>query len=245
MASSRWLPALLAALVAWPCLLGAATLQVAPTTITVPASRTADGLTLRNSGTVAIRAQVRAFTWTQKDGEDVLEPARDITISPPMLSLGPGEEQLVRVVRIGPPPASGPEPSFRLIVDELPVDAATPAPTPQGLRFVLRYSIPVFLGRADGSPTAPVLDTRLVKGVAGREVEIGNDGDGHAQVADLVHVDTQGRRTVISPGLSGYVLPGQRRRWPLPSEAVAGGAILARINGETTERTLVPDPAPR
>jgi fimbrial chaperone protein len=44
------------------------------------------------------------------------------------------------------------------------------------------------------------------------------------------------------PGLVGYALPGSTMSWHLPPGAShAGGAVKARINGETSESTLVVD----
>lgn len=98
----------------------AASLQVAPTQVRVSAGRAADGLTLANNGSSPLQAQVRAYLWTQQDGEDVLVPTRDIAVSPPMVGLAGGATQLVRVVRLGPPPQDGAEAAYRILVDELP-----------------------------------------------------------------------------------------------------------------------------
>src|SRR5688572_16783433 len=98
-----------------------ASLQVSPTSVTLQARQNADGLTLTNTGTTPLHAQVRVFRWTQQGNEEKLEPTRDLAISPPMLEIAPGAQQLVRVIRLGPPPADA-ETSYRLIVDELPVE---------------------------------------------------------------------------------------------------------------------------
>lgn len=213
----------------------AASLQVSPTSIFIAAERNAGGLTLSNSGSQPLYAQARVFLWRQVDGEEVFEPTTDVAISPPMLELPPGEEQLIRVIRLTPPPTEV-EGSYRLIVDELPVGTAA---DDSGLRFVLRYSIPIFLSPL--SPASPVLHTRLVRESGETFLEVGNDGNGHAQLADLSLVTAADRR-VIAPGLSGYVLAGQRRRWLLPADMDlnSDGDFKARINAELIERTLAP-----
>jgi fimbrial chaperone protein len=229
----------------------AANLQVAPTSITLQARQGAGGLTLSNTGSEPLHAQLRVFRWSQNAGEDELEATADVALSPPMIELAPGARQLVRIVRTGPPP-TGQEASYRVIVDELPMaesgDGDEPArPSPPGLQFVLRYSIPVFLMPDSARELAPVLQTRLVDGDRQRFIEIGNTGDAHVQVADLTFVGHDGRRIAIAPGLSGYVLPGQRRRWELPAlfTTPPDGAFKARINGEPVERTLAPDATTR
>lgn len=217
-------------------------LQVAPTTIDIPADRSATGLFLTNNGDRPLHAQVRVFRWTQADGQDLLEPSSDLAISPPMLELPAGGEQLVRVIRLGPPPAA--ESSYRVVVDELPLEDPEGAGGEQAqLRFVLRYSIPVFLGAPDRSAGAsPRLHARLTRTTGERELEVRNSGAVRAQLSDLAHVAPDGARTVIAPGLSGYVLPGQWRRWTLPSALPAeGGSYQARINGEAESRALALD----
>ncbi len=215
----------------------AASLQVAPTSVTVQARQNASGLTLANTGTADLHAQVRVFRWTQVDGEDVLEATRDIAISPPMAKLAAGAKQLVRIIRVGPP-ADG-EMAYRVIVDELPVEAVGDAGKP-GLQFMLRYSVPVFVMPAGIETVAPELHVRVVGGDGQRSLEVRNIGTGHAQLADLAFVDGAGRRTLVGEGLAGYVLAGQYRLWPLPAAIgdAAGGHFETRINGEADVRSL-------
>lgn len=222
-----------------------ASLQVSPTSVSLPASQNAGGLTLTNTGATPLHGQVRVFRWRQSDGEDRLEPTTDLVVSPPMLRLSPGQHQLVRVIRPGPAPV-GEETGYRLIVDELP-DAASADDDRRGLRFMLQYVIPVFLLPADGPPPAPELHARRVQAGGRTALELHNGGRQHAQVADLQYVGADGRRHAIAPGLSGYVLPGQTRRWPLPAAALppGSGTFQARINGEPVAQTLPMDEADR
>lgn len=212
-------------------------LQVSPTTLTLPAERSAEGLWLSNTGSSVLRAQLRIYRWTQENAEEKLEPTRDIAISPPMLELPPGERQLVRLIRLRPPP-QGVETSYRVVVDELP-PAATPVSS--GLQFVLRYSIPVFLSSAGAAASPPVLRATLDVSQTNAVVEISNSGGFRAQIADLAYVDAGGQRYPLASGLLGYVLPGQRMRWPLPlssDQLPHGGTLKARINGEAEEQSL-------
>ena len=215
----------------------AASLQVSPTSIFIAAERTASGLTLSNGGTQPLHAQVRVFLWSQANGEERLEATTDVAISPPMLELPPGAQQLVRVIRLTPPPADV-EQSYRIIVDELPEGRA--AVEGQGLQFVLRYSIPVFLSPLNPA-ISPLLHTTLSYENGETFLEVGNQGNGHAQLSDLALVRADNRQ-LIAPGLSGYVLPGQRRRWLLPAdmELNGDGDFKARITAELVERTLAP-----
>jgi fimbrial chaperone protein len=221
-------------------LAGASSLQVRPTMLMVPANQHAAGLTLSNLGTEPFQAQVRVFVWRQANGEDILEATDDVVVSPPMLRIEPGREQLVRVVRQRTPPLDQ-EASYRLLVDEIPGARPVPENT-AGLRFVLRYSIPVFLSPPVQRYARPVLHTRLTTEGDQHTLVLENTGTAHAQVAELVYTDPQRGTQVIGAGLAGYLLPGQTRRWRLPATLSLGdeGAFKARINGELTPRTLAP-----
>ncbi|UWX04450.1 hypothetical protein H1235_05465 [Pseudoxanthomonas sp. NC8] len=45
-----------------------------------------------------------------------------------------------------------------------------------------------------------------------------NGGDRHARVAGLALVDLHGRRHVLAASLTGYVLAGRYKDWPLPDD---------------------------
>src|SRR5690606_19175378 len=222
----------------------AASLQVAPTSVELQASENGEAVWLSNTDPdKAVRAQVRLFRWTQKDGEETLEPTRDLAISPPLVELAPGARQLVRVIRTGPPPVDD-ESTYRIIVDEVP-DGDAPEKT--GLQFLLRYSIPVFVLPAGEAPITYALASRLERNGDGVELVVTNGGRQHAQLADLAWVDARGERHELLAGLVGYVLPGQTMRWALPASVPAydGGDLRVRINGEAAEQTLALDPEAR
>lgn len=235
---------------------GATGLQVAPTSLSLAASQNADGIWLSNTGDTALHAQVRVYAWTQQAAADQLDPSRGLAISPPMLELAPGARQLVRVIRVGAPP-SGNEAAYRIVVDELPLDepakpvAADAAPASAAskgaLKFVLRYSIPVFIAPVGDTAIAPKLSASLHRDGAKPTLEVANSGSMHVQLGNLIFVDSAGKRSELVPGLLGYVLPGQTMRWPIDVPAATfapGGSLQSRINGEASERSLAPvDPA--
>lgn len=214
----------------------AASLQLAPTSITLHAGQQADGLWLTNTGTTPMQVQARVYRWTQREGHDELQPTDELLVSPPMRTLAAGEKQLLRVVRAVPPPAPA-EHGYRIVVDELPGFD----PTRTGTQFVLRYSVPVFLTPPDaGEAPQPQLQGQLIADGGGQAVlELRNTGAGHAQIADVA-VQAGARMRDVHPGLLGYVLPGQTMRWPLgaPLHELAQGRLLARINGEQAQRPL-------
>lgn len=213
-------------------------LQVSPIGLRLAAKTSAEALWLTNTGGDTVHAQVRVFRWTQAHGEDVLEPSRDLVVSPPMIAIAPGDRQLVRVIRQVAPPADGVEAAYRILVDELPVNTGGQ----RGLTFILRYSIPVFLAPAGDPSTKAALQVAWDETAAGARLRVHNGGNGHAQIADVAWQGTADRRVLLS-GLVGYALPGSTMSWDLPEVLPNGAGVLrARINGETSESTLVVDP---
>lgn len=216
-------------------------LQVSPIGLHLAASEQAQAMWLTNTGTDTLHAQVRVFRWTQVNGKDVLEASKDLVVSPPMVTIAPGDRQLVRVIRQVAPPTDGNETAYRVIVDELPVGGAEKT----GLKFVLRYSVPVFLAPAGDPTVSATLQASVETTPDGAMLRVHNAGTGHAQIADVSQHGGAGKNTSLLPGLVGYALPGSTMSWPLPSEARQAGALRARINGEASESTLVVDAGSR
>lgn len=225
------------ALFAWAFLgaVQAADLQIAPVSLQFASADRAQALWLTNSGNAPLHAQVRVYRWTQTEDEDMLDATDALLPSPPLVEIAPGQRQLVRIVRRS---LAGPsdEESYRLIVDELPetlplADASSTgsmakSERPNGLRLLLRYSVPVFLAgqqpaaspelaRITGTWTAAPVPSLIVQ----------NGGTRRLRISQVVHEDSSGRRTVLVPGLLGYVLAGQRRRWQIPAAQTAQGEL--------------------
>lgn len=230
---------------------GAAGLQVAPVGLAFKPASPAQGLWLTNTGSEVLQAQVRVFHWTQVDGKDDLAPTQSLVASPPMLNLAPGARQLVRVIRTGGAASVAAEDAFRVLVDELP-----PAEKAEqtGVRYVMRYSVPVFIEPSvtapDVSTVAAALKWSLVRDGDGVALQAHNAGASHAQVsaATLLFLSPGHQPVEVSQGLLGYVLPGMTMRWVL-NEATAqygaGTQLKARINGKQLDQTFPVDDLPQ
>lgn len=227
----------LSACVMLPGIAQAEGLQVAPVAVTIPERSGVVWLT--NQGTAALRAQVRVFRWSQDNGEDVLAETSELVASPPFVSIEPGAQQVVRLVRLGEA-ANDPahcEQTFRIIVDELP---AADRPATTGLQYVLRFSVPVYLTSPACAAGAPALAWQVEATADGPALLVANTGQIHAQLADLSIVDAGGTRHNLGSGLVGYVLPGQLRRFTLssaPASLADRGTVEVSVNGS---RVIVP-----
>ena len=239
---------LAAGMVAMSGVAGASGLQVAPVGLEFQPSSPAQGLWLTNTGSEALHAQVRVFRWTQVDGKDVLAPTQTLVASPPMLTLAPSAQQMVRVIRLGAQNAPADEEAYRLLVDELL------QPTQQnqtGVRYVLRYSVPVFVEPATPSDAASIaasLRWSLLQDGSGIALQVRNAGTAHAQLSDVKLLPPGGAPVTVSAGLLGYVLPGMTMRWRLKisaSRLPTGTQLKADINGKPVDQPLQADGLPR
>lgn len=230
----------IAALMLYSLAAAATGLQVTPTSLTVEANRSAAGLWLSNTGERPLHAQVRAYRWSQEQGKDELTPSQALIVSPPLVELDAGARQFVRVIRAAAAPAER-EDAFRIVIDELPIDEpGTPAAAGSAVRFVLRYSVPVFLAPVNGSAQVQ-LEGEVDRNASPPRLLVRNRGGMHAQLGNLVLIDAGGQRRELSSGLVGYVLAGQTMHWDLPVDKTTlatGGEVQSRINGEPGERKV-------
>lgn len=228
--------------------LHAGNLQVAPILLEFGEGQQAQALWLENNGTRPLHAQVRVRQWTQDGSADVLEPSDTLQASPAIAEIAAGQRQLVRILRptgnSAPPPH---EQAFRLLVDELPEPQEQ---VTQGLQFLLRYSIPVFILPAGIRPKieragpATATDATQLHGewhqTAGTlSVTLHNTGQQRIRLSQLRGLH-DGATIELTPGLLGYVLPGQQMQWTLqvPPATPAINALQARFNDDPAPQLL-------
>lgn len=204
----------------------AGALRVSPVSLDLPDTQSAATLTLSNDDIQEMNVQVRVFRWTQIDGEDHLEPAEDVVASPPIASVKPGSERLVRIVRTGPPKPG--EMSYRLIVDELP---PPPGGGARAVQLLMRHSIPVFF--TTGEAGDPKLAWAINSDATDYTLVGQNSGVRRLRLSNIKLKGSDGRVISERGGLLGYVLPGAQVSWRLPLNALKGQDLPARLVADT------------
>ncbi|WP_231757239.1 fimbrial biogenesis chaperone [Microbulbifer elongatus] len=207
---NRWIAVLISVLFSISAL-AKGQLQAGPIMVQIGAGAKASRLRLSNTGDAQLSAQVRIFHWQQVDGEDQLTPSDAVVASPPIVQLAPGAEQIVRIVRLGPP-AIEKDHNFRLVVDELPAPI-NDNNTKVSVR--MRYVLPLFVRATDARPAK--LSCRIDGSL--KALECVNSGGRAAQLGATQLIDSFGWELPLSAGLLGYVLPGSRRIWTLPEDS--------------------------
>jgi fimbrial chaperone protein len=199
-AAAFWLP---------PASAGA--LSVSPLRLELSSQAATTSLTLRNGNDAATLVQAEAFVWSQENGEEKLEPATDLIVSPPVFTVAPDGSQLVRVALRRAADAER-ELSYRLILQEVPAEAS---PDFTGLRVALRISLPIFVAPAAGT-AEPNLEFSASRNADGALVlRADNKGNGHGRVLSFTLTPTSGTGPVLQDSVASYVLPGQYRTWTI------------------------------
>jgi fimbrial chaperone protein len=201
----------------------AGSLQVEPVTLDVTAPGAASTITLHNSSSTPIHAQIRVFRWSLVNGEEKLEPTNDVVASPPSVTLAPNAKNLARVVRVAKAPVVGEE-SYRLLVDQLP-DLSQQKNG--AVNLMVRYSLPVFFGAANKK--SPTLAWSVA--VKGDKVTLAahNTGDRRLRISALTVKDGSGRSISLGTGLAGYALGQSTKSWIIPGRgfAASGSASIS------------------
>lgn len=181
----------------------AGSLTVFPVRVQLSPEEPVQTMTIQNGGGEPARVQLRVYSWRQANGEDVLEETRDVLANPGLFEIAPSGEQIARFgLRAD---ARAEEASYRVVLDEIPVDQAL---RPGEVRTLLRISIPIFVPAA-----APVRDIawRAWPVDGGRvTLAIHNRGNTHVQLSGLT-LARAGGEVVAEQDMSVYVLPGALR----------------------------------
>ncbi|MGC6031555.1 fimbrial biogenesis chaperone, partial [Enterobacter kobei] len=221
----------------------AASLQVSPTWVNFDAKEQARSVWLSNSGSDIIRGQVRLFNWQQKNGQELLTPSTTMVATPAIVTIQPGQKQLVRLVL--PQRASTKEPvisekTYRLVVNELPASSEHA----NGLQFLLSYSVPVFVNQKNASSSqTPLQDVNFsLDTINGKPVlTVDNHQGSHIKISQVTFTPGNGKAVTLVPGLLGYTLAKQKMQWPInASESMLknGGVLSAMVNNDTKPQKL-------
>lgn len=213
--------------------LHAASLRMSPIGLDLTAPEKAGAISLTNTSDEPVNLQVRIFKWSQADGKDVLTETRDVLVSPPATTIKAEETYTLRVVRTSSQPVSGEE-TYRLVIDELPkpIDPRAPA---QGVRMVLRTSMPIFY-----ADKAAIADVKFTSWRSGDKyyIEAVNAGTRHVKLAGITLSSADGEVSFGS-GLNGYVLPGQTMRFESAADTKTsvkpGAATLTTGKGSSLD----------
>lgn len=222
----------------------AASLSVSPIVVDLAQDRQTAAITLKNEGNESRVVQTELLRWTQRDGENIYAPSRDLLANPPMATLQPGQTQVIRVGMNREADAAQ-ELAYRLYISEVP-------PPPRegftGLRIALRLGLAVFV-----SPTAKPagrLDWRATRNLQGAvRLTMRNGGNRHVRLTGLKVRDAGSGQHLAELRESQFtLLAGQSRPVPVALPAAWQGRqlnLLASTEEGDFESRIDVERAPR
>jgi fimbrial chaperone protein len=206
----------------------AGSFSVSPTRIELLPGQRAAVVTLRNADASPLTVQVELVDWSQATGEDQYTPTRDLLATPPVFTLAPNSEQVVRIALRAAQDGAA-EKAFRIFFQEVPQEVK---PGFNGLNVALRVGVPIFI--APKQAAEGKLEWSLRQQDDGKlRVEAVNNGNAHVQVTGFeLSVASLSERLPVEQ--MRYVLPGARISWTIDApKSKTSDLARARVVGSS------------
>jgi fimbrial chaperone protein len=217
----------------------AAEFSVTPIRVDLKPGTLTETITVANDATATLRVSMKLMAWSQDArGEDVYSEASDLVYFPRQMEIAPGAR---RLVRIGVKTIlSGPERTYRLFIEEVPVPDASGG---TGVNFFFRFGVPVFVTPATTKAEVTVGEAALTKGKL--VVPVQNNGNRHYRFNRIVFSNGS---TFVREIAGWYSLPATQRTYSIdvPLAACrASDAFTVQLQGDgmNLERSVKVDPA--
>ena len=196
----------------------AASVDINPVRLELTQAGVSAELRIRNGDSAPVSMDVVAMQWDQGElGEDQLTPSSEILAVPPIFTVAPGGEQVVRVAMLGKPDPES-ERTFRLLITEL---APPEGPRGSGVTMRLQVSLPVFVEPPGNSVTPEIRLESVEKTEQGSYVRLANTGKAHVKLrsvtisGDAGTFPQEGEKAV---GQARYILPGATVGFLIPGD---------------------------
>ena len=218
-----------------------ASVDISPVRLDLSNDRNKDTIRFGNGGDETKSYQVDVVNWSQSEGKsDEYTPSDDLLVVPPIFTLEPGEQQVVRIglMRSADPDT---ELTYRIFFTEL-APAQPDSATTSGVTMRLRLGIPVFV--APNTDSAPNLE--LVGSQRDRDemfMRFRNTGKVHVKVNEVQYEAPGLADKTVTPAVF-YVLPGQTASLPvsLPHGNAVGKVTLITDTAGKLEYDLQSSP---
>jgi len=193
---------------------GAGSFQVNPIRIDLSRGATNAAITVRNDGAEAVVVQSSVVAWSQENGQDVYAPTPEALVTPPIVTVPAGADQIIRV-GLRRPPDPQRELTYRLYLQEVP---PPPKPGFTGLQVALRIGLPVFIAPL-AAPVRRLEWSAQVRPDGTIVLSAQNTGNAHVQITDFELRSSDAGESIAHESSLAYVLAGQRRQWTLSAPA--------------------------
>jgi fimbrial chaperone protein len=207
-----------------PQLALAAAWDIDPVRVELSPTQQTVAITIKNDAEQATSIQIETVAWSQVGDKDVYAQTRELLVSPPIVTIAPKSEQVIRVALRREADANA-ELAYRINLQELPPPQE---PGFTGVQVALRVGLPVFVQSKKGNAAAKQLWRVVRMPDKQLKVVLRNSGNAHVQVSDFSLYLPGRDQPIAGESGSNYVLAGQTREWLLKTsltEANADGRL--------------------
>jgi fimbrial chaperone protein len=206
-----------------------ASLNISPVRVDLSAENDKDTVRITNQESSAKSYEVEVVAWTQTDEKrEVYSPTDDVLAVPPLFTLNPGEEQVIRVGMLTTADSEM-EKSYRMFITEI----ATPDDEQNkttGIKMRLQIGVPVFIA-PEAMPTARLSFVESTRIGDQTFIRFRNTGNTHIKTRE-VRWSGPGIESETVTAAVGYILPGKTGFLPvdLPSGDQVGAITVVTEN---------------
>ena len=212
----------------------AGSFMVDPTRIELAPGKLSATLTIRNDDKEPAVIRLEPRVWDQKGEEDLYEATKEVLVTPPIVTIAPGAEQIVRIALRRPlDPLK--ELTYRLYLQEV---APPPRPGFSGLQVALRISMPIFAKPGDAVLPRPEWKVAYQGKEHSLRVHLSNRGNAHLQLQEFKLSAPGADKMLALQQTSAYVLAGKNRDWLLkldPALRLPEGKLRLRASTDAGE----------
>lgn len=223
-----------------PGIAAAASWQIDPVRVELSPQQQTAAVVVRNDSDQPTSLQIQAVSWSQLKGKDVYTPTKELLVSPPIVTIAPKTEQIIRVA-LRRQADSTSELTYRISLQELP---PPPGPDFMGVKVALRITIPVFVQSQNGEAAPKAVWNVTQMPDKKLKVWMRNQGNAHIQISDFSLYVPGNEQAIFGELGSSYVLAGQEHEWLIKTSSLAnisGGRLRlkAYTDAENVDTELV------
>ncbi len=203
-----------------------AQVAISPVRIDLSDERAKDVIRIKSQADTPRSYEVEIVAWSQSEADrEIYSPTEDVIAVPPLFTLGPGEEQ---VLRLGMMTEADPdtEQAYRVFITELGPPNQGERQT-SGVNMRLRIGVPVFVAaKAAATPELEHVGSAEIDGHFYMQVR--NSGNTHVRVSEIRYLDS-GQDEPQVEAASIYILAGKSGRIPVPVPSGGRGGRVTLV----------------
>lgn len=220
-----------------PIACAAGEFSVHPIRIFLDKDRKSDVVTVKNTGAVPLKFEIRPKEWTQNSsGEDVYTDTPELLVFPRLMVLKAGEDRDIRIGMKIPPSTT--EKTYRVYITELPpTNPSDNAGQGANVGFLVNFALPVFFAPRTPAPALEVASFDLTNGHI--KLTLANRGNVHhlVQEMSIIGFDASGAEVYREPINDRYFLAGTTKSYAQDITAQNCGALAVISFNVRTDKT--------